>query len=595
MRRMLLGLLAATVVFAQGAGKFELLGKYRGLGGLVASAVGPGPTAGSERLYLSYLYIDNTIEVVSVDPATGAFQVFPNPAPTETGARCMAVGPDGNVYLGTLTGAHFYKLDVKAGKLIDLGKPAASEQYIWDVNFGPDGKLYGATYPQSKLVRYDPTSGKLEDLGRMDDKEQYAHYVAGVGDFVYVGIGTSRQNIVAYKISTGEHKSILPAEYQTVGQANIYPGRDGNVYGAAAGKHFRLKDWTATVVPAGEAVAAPRTKLRDGRTVSVSENTLRVGTETRPFGYEGNFLQLFRIAFGPDGELYGSSVLPIHLVKLDRAKGTLPGLGGLGGGEIYSFLARGKQLLMAAYAGLAPLMVLDTTKPFNKAAKNPAMVNFGGSDSSWRPQSMINGPGGNVYIGAMSGYGKLGGPLTVWNPDSGSVEQFYHLIKDQSVITLTAWKDLIVGGTSVGGGGGSHPTQREAKLFVWNPKTKRTEFEMAPLPGVGTLDSFITAPNGLVYGFGGGSMLIFNPDTRTVKSKPLPFRSPVYSSVAMGPDGRIWGLTSRGIFAVDTKTDETVMVAEAPQRITAGFELRDGAIYFCSGPAVYRYQIPVSR
>ena len=40
-----------------------------------------------------------------------------------------------------------------------MGRPAESEEYIWQANFGPDGKLYGATYPQAKLVRYDPASG----------------------------------------------------------------------------------------------------------------------------------------------------------------------------------------------------------------------------------------------------------------------------------------------------------------------------------------------------------------------------------------------------------------------------------------------------
>src|SRR6185437_16186737 len=118
----------------------ERLATYRGLGALVASAVAPGPSAGSQRLYLSYLYVDQTIDVVAVDPETGATRVFANPAPTESGARCMAVGPDGNIYLGTLPGAHLLKLDPKAGTLIDLGRPASTESYIWDINFAPDGK-----------------------------------------------------------------------------------------------------------------------------------------------------------------------------------------------------------------------------------------------------------------------------------------------------------------------------------------------------------------------------------------------------------------------------------------------------------------------
>lgn len=82
---------------------------------------------------------------MAVDPATGEFQVFTNPAPTEYGARCMAAGPDGKIYLGTLPAAHFLVLDPKQGTLKDLGRPNKTEPYIWDMAFGPDGKLYGAT------------------------------------------------------------------------------------------------------------------------------------------------------------------------------------------------------------------------------------------------------------------------------------------------------------------------------------------------------------------------------------------------------------------------------------------------------------------
>jgi len=591
MKVLICGLLAAALALGQGAGKFELLAKYRGLGGMVASAVA------DDIAYISYLYIDNTIDVVAVNTKTGEFRVFENPAPTESGARTMAVGPDGNIYLGTLPGAHFLKLDVKAGKLIDLGRPSKTEQYIWEANFGPDGKLYGATYPQSKLVRYDPATGKLEDLGRMDPVEQYAHYVAGSDGFVYVGIGTSKANIAAYEIATGEHREILPAEHQVVGQATVYLGQDGKVYGTVAGKRFRMSGWTATLIDSAAASPAklPNT-LRDGRVVEVAEGALKIrdpksGAVTeRKFGYEGNLLPLFRVQLAPDGELYGSSVLPIHFVKFDGAKHTSKNLGGLGGGEVYSFLSRKNQLLMAAYAGHAPLMAFEMGRPFETG--NPKLVNFTGSDSGWRPQSMINGPNDRVYLGAMSGYGKLGGPLTVWDVEANTVEQFHHLIPNQSVITLTAWKDRIVGGTNVGGGGGSHPTEKEAKLFIWDPKTKKKEFEMVPVEGAGVLNDFITAPNGLVYGTAGRTLFVFDPETRTVKHRQeLPFRGTIYSGVAMGPGGLIWGLAPEGIFTIDTKTNEVSLVARAPEKVTGGFALRGNEIYFISGPAVYRYTI----
>lgn len=581
-------------------GTFELLATYRGLGSMVASAVGPGPTPGSQRLYLSYLYLSKTIDVVAVDPATGEFQVFTNPAPTEYGARCMIVGPDGKIYLGTLPYAHFLVLDPKEGTLKDLGRPSKTESYIWDLAFGPDGKLYGATYPQSKLVRYDPATGALEDLGRMDAVQQYAHYVAAGDDgFVYVGIGTSLSNIAAYQISTGEHRSILPAEYQGVEQALVYRGKDGKVYGRAASRYFRLEGWNATLINSSDASPqAVQKTLADGGVVSVSSRTVRVTYPSGAvvpvnFAYKGNELSVFRVGFGPDKKLYGSSVLPIHLLVYNSASAEMDELGDLGGGEIYSFLSRGDSLLMAAYSGSAPLMKYDPRRPFKPGQadeNNPKLVTFSGSDSSWRPQAMINGPDGRVFLGAVSGYGLLGGPMTIWNPDTGNVISYPHIVKDQSVVTLAAFDNLIVGGTTIGGGGGSFATQKDAKLFIYDLTQKMKTAEVTPLAGAGTINDLVTAPNGLVYGLVGKAMFTFDPATAQVKELlPFTLTGAIYNGIAVGPDGLLWGLCSSGVFTIDPSTNTATLVAKAPETITAGFAMDAKGIYFASVAKIYRY------
>lgn len=584
-------------------GTFDLLATYRGLGSMVASAVGPGPTPGSQRLYLSYLYLDKTIDVVAVDPATGEFQVFANPAPTEYGARCMVAGPDGKIYLGTLPAAHFLVLDPKQGTLKDLGRPSKTEQYIWEMAFGPDGKLYGATYPQSKLVRYDPSSGALEDLGRMDPKEEYAHYVAaGADGFVYVGIGTSQSNIAAYQISTGEHREILPAEYQGVEQARVYRGKDGKVYGRAASRYFRLEGWKATLISSSEiSPQALQNTLADGGVVSLNKRTVRVtysagATTQADFAYKGNELSVFRVGFGPDGKLYGSSVLPIHLLVYKPAGGEMEELGDLGGGEIYSFLSRGDSLLMAAYSGSAPLMKYDPRKPFSPGQateNNPKLVTFSGSDSGWRPQAMIQGSDGRVFLGAVSGYGLLGGPMTIWNPDTGDIIGFPHIVKDQSVVTLAAFDNLIVGGTTIGGGGGSFATQKDAKLFIYDLKQKMKTSETVPLAGAGTINDLIAAPNRLVYGLVGKAMFTFDPATAQVKDLlPMTITGAIYNSIAVGPDGLLWGLCSSGVFTIDTSTNTATLVAKAPETITGGFAVDATGIYYASVAKIYRYNFP---
>ena len=583
---------------AGAAGAFEELATYRGLGALVASTVGPGPAAGSQRLYLSYLYINNTIDVVAVDPETAAFQVFRNPAPTESGARSMVAGPDGKIYLGTLPGAHLLQLDPRAGTLVDLGRPSATESYIWDLAVGPDRKIYGATYPESKLVRYDPAGGKLEDLGRMDPVEQYAHSVAGTGDFVYVGIGTSRANIAAYQISTGEHREILPADAQVVGQALVYTGQDGRIYGSIGERKFRLENWNARSIPAGDAApAAVPNRLRDGRTVAVEDHTLRIAdprtgaVAERRFAYEGNSLPLFRVAFGPDDRLYASSVLPIHLLRLDAGRARFEEIGGLGGGEIYSFLVHQKRLLMAAYSGLAPLMAYDPSQHFHPG-DNPTLVSYTDEDHGWRPEAMLHGPDGRVYLGSVAGYGKLGGPLTIWDPSDNHVVSYPQLVHDESVISLAVVDGQIAGGTTTGGGGGSHPTQKEAHLFLWDPRTSAKTFQMVPVPGARTVNNLIAGPDKLVYGMAADTLFVFDPAAKTIRhTERLPFRGAPYNSIALGADGNLWGLAREGIFRIDTRTHSIALVARSPKPITAGFELRGGSLYYASEATLYRYHL----
>ncbi len=597
--------LAAAVLPAQTPGTFEELGRYRGLGSLSTSTVAPGPVPGSERVYLSYLYVNHTIDIVAVDPASGEHRVFPNPAPSEYGAHGMTTGPDGNVYIGTLPNAHLLKLDPKAGALEDLGRPAPTEQYIWELTTGSDGKVYGVTYPEARLVRYDPARKISEDLGRMDPVEQYARWIAASGDgFLYIGIGTVKANIAAYEIATGRSRRILPETYQTPGIARVYRGEDGRVYGRVGEACFRLTGWETTPVAASEA-APPRAKnrLRDGRLVHVERGAVRVvdprsgESVERPYSYAGNELALFRIGFANNGVLYGSSVLPIHFVRWDERTRTFPEIGALGGGEVYSFLAKGPYLLMAAYSAVAPLMQFDTRRPFSREGgeANPRLLAEGVVPGDWRPEAFIHGPDGKVYLGAVSSYGKLGGPLVEWDVDAGVVSKFDHVVEDQSVISLAAWKGLIVGGATVRGGGGSRPTAQEAKLFLWDPAARRKLFETVPVPGASAINNLIAAPGGLVCGMAGETLFVFDPAKReVVERQKMPFRAAIYNAVAAGPDGRLWGLTRQGVFVIDPGTRQATLAAKAPRPITGGFALRGNAVYFISGPSVWRYHLPAA-
>ena len=588
-------------------GTFTHLATYRGVGSVLASLVGPGSEPGSERLYQSYLYEGGTLDFVSVDPEAGTYQVFPCPVARESGAWAMALGPDGNLYLGTLPTAHILQFNPRTGVFADRGRPSGTEQYIWGLALGADGKLYGGTYPSAKLIRFDPTIGVGEDLGRMDPSEQYARTIAASDDgFVYVGIGYARANLMAYEIATGLHRDLLPAELRTNGFVTVQRRADGKVYAWIGRQYFRMEGWNAVLVAAAQlpdAVLANR--LQDGRLVTVADGTVRLSdpktnaVSERPFLYAGKEKNVFRLALGPDGQLYGSGYMPAQFFRVNPMDGNLTKLGELGGGEFYSFAQHGERLLGAAYYGLSPLAIYDPRRPFapgTDSQSNPVLVHYNGEDVEWRPAALIAGPDGKVYVGAIPGYGKLGGTLTVWDTATHRVESYPNLMTDLSIVSLAFANGLLVGGTTITGGGGSHETQAQAKLFIWDPQAKRKVFESDPLPA-GTISDLITAPNGRVYGFAGTALFAFDPVARQVvfsQSEPVPGRI-IYNSMAVGPDGLLWGLASEGIFTVDPVTDTVKIMARPPAPISAGFAMGGMNLYFASGPKTYRYTLPSAR
>jgi hypothetical protein len=168
-----------------------------------------------------------------------------------------------------------------------------------------------------------------------------------------------------------------------------------------------------------------------------------------------------------------------------------------------------------------------------------------------------------------------------------------HTIKDQSVIALAALPDgLIVGGTSVGGGGGSHATQTEAKIFLYDPVKREVIFETVPVPGAGNIEGLGVGKNGMVYGFAGGNTLfVFDPKERQVVQTVPGSGGVIFNTLIPGPDGQLIGLRSTGLITIDEATHTVKSVAEYPG-ISAGIGLRGREVFFAAGPQVVSYTLP---
>jgi len=605
-------LLGGVSMSQAASGTFEDLGIPVRKAGLMGAIAGPDATGKKRLLYFNFNQSGAPLFLVVVDPDTGETHQYN--APQGPGAWGFIVGPDDRIYLGTWDGGLILRFDPKQPEkgIEVVGKPSATESYIWMYALGPDGKLYGCTYGQAKLISYDPRTGEMADLGRMDETQQYSRSVAtGPDGKIYIGIGYARANVVVYDPATGKHESILPDEARLAGTgAAVHLGSDGQVYAQVGDHWFRAEQGKLQPIPASEFPGndlSPRT-LADGRILTHADldgnYTLtdpKTGqTTSGKFQYQGAGSGLFVVGVGPHQRIYGSTAMPLELFEYDPASGRLQDLGNPTpvGGEIYSLVDWHGKLYVCAYPG-SWLSVYDPDKPWSGYGTGPqdnprGIGNIG--DGHLRPRAMIVGPEENLYIGSLPPYGQLGGALGVFDPrQDKTIENYRHLIPDQSIVALAydAESGLVFGGSSIAGGGGSTPSQSDAHFFVWDPQGKRILHDWVPAPGHGSIVA-LAAASGKVFGVTSGRLLFVwdIASQRAIYTAMVPF-GPVHEiSLGRWKDGLIYGLAGNTIFTIHPQTYEMREVATYPGGISCGFGLAESGIYFGSGVHLIRYRWP---
>lgn len=585
-------------------GRFESLGIPVRKGGLMGCIVGPDGKGG-EALYFNFNQLSGLLFLVQVNPNSGEARQFN--APKGPGAWAMIAGPDDKIYLGTWDGALILRFDPKLPEkgLEVVGKPSATEDYLWQFDIGKDGKIYACTYPSAKLVRFDPTSGSMEDLGRMHPKEMYARSLAvGPNGKVYVGIGTEKGDLVVFDPTTGKHRSILPEGLQGAkGWSTVGVSRrsDGNVYAEFGPNLLRLDDETAT--PVKSAPERPALKLKDGRdvvafgrgTFSLRDPATGKVTE-RTFKYEGAGDHIFMVGTGPSNCVYGSTAMPLEVFRFDPHLTKSEHLGAMPGGEVYSMLEHERKLYLCYYGG-AIMNLYDPAKGFwkfgNTTESNP--ISFGGvGDGHLRPRAMIRGPNESIYIGSEPPYGELGGALAVWDPrQNRAIENYRNLVTNQSIASL-AWEPksgLLFGGSGNYGGGGTRPVEKEAKFFAFDPRRKEKVFEAALVPGAAKYPATFAA-DGKVFTAVGDKLIVFDAQAMKV-GHTLTLPGPQLDiSLAQDTSGRLVGLTAKAVYVVDASQPAIIHTAAAPVPINCGFALVDDAVYFGSKAELWRYALP---
>jgi hypothetical protein len=563
-----------------------------------------------------------------IDPEKGGAEQYWHPE------KEAITGPPFHLMLAS--NGHFYTMFGETFLEFDIDRRewrfAAEKQGGMAMSFaeGLDGTIYAALYPRSTLLAYDPKSRALREIARLDPQEQYPSSLAvGKDGWLYAGVGNARNNVVAYRLSDGELRPLVPEQERKTGFGQVHVGLDGRVYGklhAAEDNWFRFENGEAHAIPAGQARPAARTgATRWQGMVREFPNHWRIDKLDLPnrsfrvladrgrvlegsFDYESEGAEVSSLVLGPDGAIYGSTSHPMRLwrMPLGEKSADLGAVAPIGGGNIPSFAVLENRLIGASYSQ-GDLWIYDTDRPFvgeAVAGANPARV-ANHRPHVQRPRVTLAHPDGRHVIAAgFPGYGRTGGGLFVYDLEEEEVvSRLTHedLIPGQSTIALRALSDgRLVGGTSILTPGGGHPEATEAEVYLLGWPGLQVLARQVPVPGAREVVSLVVLPEDRVLGITRESILfLWEPTQASVRVQTAdlsgfgqPVRRGAGTLLQCEESGRVWVLLSDYLLEVNPRTLQ--VTARRPLSVAphAGAVLVDGRVYYGSSSDVWSAPVP---
>jgi len=220
--------------------------------------------------------------------------------------------------------------------------------------------------------------------------------------------------------------------------------------------------------------------------------------------------------------------------------------------------------------------------------KNPREI-FGIENHQDRPFALCEWEG-NLIIGSIPDYHKLGGALTVHNIKTGKTEVFDNLIENQSITGLCVRNGIVYGSTGIWGGLSATPTEKRAKLFSFNiekrelikvcePELGSPEKPVLHIGGM-TVDS-----KGNIWAVSSGIVFQVNPETLEAENvidiygNNIGMENVTWKPFSIIESGDfIYANPDEKLVRINSSTLEVKKYNESAFMLTAN---SDGNIYFC--------------
>ncbi|MCE9589340.1 MAG: hypothetical protein K8S99_02315 [Planctomycetes bacterium] len=570
----------------------------------------PGKHAdGRPSLWASMGQTRGGMFICDIDLATGKVRQFPCTLHNEDYPTAGFRSPTtGIVYIGGAHEGHLWAIDPSLPpakqKLEDLGKIDPDLAiFPCRIDEAPDGALWIGAYGGCCLSRFDPKTRTFRKYGRMDETDQYFYPLCGSDGTVAGLVKMCKIHAVLIDPETGEKRTIGPTiDTDAVGGGeaagkllDLFKGVDGLLYIKSHAGNFRLAGMEAlhvdqlpepmptATLPGGATVEMTDQKSAVNRTVRITQTD--GSTRNLKLDWVGGGTNIFCLEQGPDGKIYGSSVLPEHLFSCDADGSNMTDHGqcSVSMGEAYSMAPLGGKLYIASYPA-ARFSIYDPAKPYRFGEDETANPRDIGriDDAAFRPRAMVAGPAGRVWIGSVPDYGMWGGTLASYDPATAKFSSHRHVVHDASVVSLAYLTDLkqLLVGTSIYGGSGTTPRIKETAFVLWDPfKDAMISTETFGIEHIEGISSLLDAGGGRAYAIVTTTRPDLNPKhpllaelvLLDVKNKRVIDRSyfddasgwPVDVSLRRDAHGRVFGFAGLGFYSVEPGTAKRTTIWRA--------------------------------
>lgn len=554
-------------------------------------------TASDGSIYIgSY----NNGRLYRYEPAADRMTDLGQPIPGEGLIYHLVPGENGVIYGGTYPNAHLFSYSPTEG-VVDYGRMDPTEKYVRSVAYDHDhGYLFAGIGARAGLIRVDLETGERTNI-LPDSLAGYAF----VYDLDYVGgkLMVKLHNGPDIKLAvfdpvSGEQEPIIDGSTgETAGTVPIVSrgtsplGPDGrSVYYTAGGGGIWVYDiptrTTKPIMIDGAPAAVDGAGIgfawlpADGDPSRQVLYGLAGNYAGRAFTFDpqGPSLEKYSLPFEKvpvdlsqvyagadgDGKVYASAYINGDLGVYDPATGGLEQFPRLGQVEGWTW-HEGK-----LYIGTYPngnLLEYDPQKPWGNG--NPRqLASLAAEHKQNRPTAML-AAGDKLFAGTTPDYGEHGGALTMVDLAGGEYAVHRHIVENQTVSSLALVGDVLFGGTSIAGGGGTTPVATEATLFTADPDTGEKTGEFVPVPGAYSINALLVGPDGDLWGLADGTLFVLDPETREVIST-----TEIFAGNAGETDGDlvivggeyVYGHSAARLFRIDPISKQATLLHQGGTR-----------------------------